>query len=135
MRLRTFVPVSVKKLSATNHSNYLLDYESCPTFTSSPPLIPFGLSFFSQPAFPAKIVPEFLHPIANPFALTDERWHPLCVVECRGQSEERNDGCQLMEKQESRDVCQWRIDQGRCIALQEFGETRSNAHNTGSGLF
>ena len=135
MLLRTFAPVSVKKLSATDHTNYLLNYESRPTFTSSPPLMPFGLSFFSQPAFPAKIVPKFLHTIANPFALTDERWHPSCIVECRGQSEERNDGRQLMEKQESRDMRQWRIDEGRCIALQEFGETRSNAYDTRSGLF
>lgn len=135
MLLRTFATVSVNKLSATEHSKYLLDHESRPTFTSSPPLIPFGLFVFSQPAFPAKIVPKLLHSIANPFAFTNERWHPSCVVECRGQSEEWNDGRQLMEKQESRDMRQWRIDQGRFIALQEFGKARSNAHDTRAGLF
>lgn len=135
MLLRTFEPVSVNKLSATNHSNCLLDYEPRPTFTSSPPLIPSGLPFFSQPAFLAEVAPKFFHSITNPFALTDEWRHPSCVVKRRGQPEERNDGCQFMEKQESEDMRQWRIDQGRCVALQGFGETRGNARDSGSSLF
>ena len=122
-------------LSATEQSEYLLDYESRPTFASSPPLIPFGLSFLSQPPFLAEVAPEFLHSITNPFAFTDEWRHPSCIVERRSQSEEGNDGRQFMEEQESRDMRQGRIDQGRCIALQGLGKTRSNAHDSGSSLF
>ena len=125
----------MNKLFATQHSEYLLDHESRSTFTSSPPFIPFSLPFFSQPAFLAKVTPKFFHSIANPFAFTDEWRHPSCVVERRSQSEEGNDGRQFMEEQESRDMRQGRIDQGRCIALQGLGETRSNAHDSGSSLF
>ena len=105
-----------------------------PPFAPSPPLVSLSLALFTQPTLPPEVVPKFLDPITNPFPFTDQWRHPLCVVKRRSQSKERNYSGQFMKEKKCRYVSQGRIDQGSSVALQEFGQTRSDADDSRAGL-
>lgn len=111
-----------------------LNNDPGPPFTPSPPPISPSLALFTQPTLPPEVVSKFLDPITNPLPFADKRGHPLCVVKCRSQSKERNNGGQLMKEQKCRYVSQGRIDQGFSVALQEFGQAGSDADDSRAGL-
>ena len=104
------------------------------SFSPSPPPVPPSLTLFTQPPLLPEVVPKLLDPIIDPFALADKRGHPLCVVKCRSQSKERDNGGQLVKEQKRGYVSQRRIDQGGSVALQELGQAGSDADNSRAGL-
>lgn len=112
----------------------ILDNNSCSSFTPSPPPISSSLAFFTQPTLLPEVLAKLLYPIANPLPFAYERGHPSCVVKHRSQSKERDNGGQLMEEQECRYMSQRCIDQWRSVALQEFGQARSDADDSRAGL-
>ncbi|CAD6566190.1 MAG: Origin recognition complex, subunit 1 [Alectoria sarmentosa] len=111
----------------------ILNNDPSPSFTPSPPSIPPGLALFTQPTFPPEVVPKFLNPVTNPLPFTDERRHPLCVMERRSQSKQWDNSSQLMKEQKRRYVSQGRIDQGCSVALQEFGQAGSDEDDSRAG--
>ena len=116
-----------------------LDQQSHPGFSLSPrPLclamfgllgmilrydIGFLLFVLAQPSFSPGVAAPLLHAIGDDLRLDEGSWQPVCVVEQRGEAEKWNNGCQLMEQEEGRDVRDRRRSEGVRVAMEKFWES------------
>lgn len=78
-----------------------------------------GLVLFPEPALALEVVAKLLHAICYPFALADERRHPVSIVEHGYQPKQRDDGRQFVEDEKGSNVSDGGITKGSRVALQE----------------